>query len=345
MCTGVRPAMNELMAIMNHESHNNPLAGDVFLLKLLFNLYEECDIIKSDDRNRNQDVNTTTSTFGTPDQIGIRLEDIVEAVSCASCSVEEQMKMNKLGNKIVQYFFDSFKKKDLSFDRPLAKSKSQNDNLERELKGNATELRNVGLRSGKLTYNYYGEVAKTAVLKSKRESDAVKFGFPLPYSHLSHLGSTNINMDTDTDRDRDTIAKKNGARSFDTDGDDSVTSQSLFLGGRSEWSEHSFHQGNLGNERENNMHRLTFDYEIESEDAYNQGLKDLKAEKFLSYPRLRSIKKYPKISQNELINCICNIYPEVLEEFSDQTKKFRCNFILSTTTFFKINYYISIHNS
>ena len=338
--------MNELMAIMNHESHNNPLAGDIFLLKLLFNLYEECDIIKADDMRSNQDQNLsiTTSTFGTPDQIGIRLEDIVEAVSCASCSIEEQMKMNKLGNKIVQYFFDGIKKKDLSFDRPLAKSKPRNDYLERELKENAAELRNSGLRSGKLTYNYYGEVAKTADLKSKREKDAVKFGFPLPYSHLSHLGSTNININTNTDND--TIAKKDGARSFDTDGDDSVTSQSLFLGGRSEWSEHSFHQENLGNERENTVHRLAFDDEFESEEACNQGLKDLKAEKFLSYPKLRSIKKFPKISQNELINCICNIYPEVLEEFSNQTKKYRFNFILffPRHNLFKIIDYILTHN-
>ena len=99
LCAGARPAMNDLMAIMSKGKSGSGcgsvFSAEIFLLKMIFNFYEECDGL----------VLSQGQGHGQADQ-GIRMEDFVEAFSCCCCSVDEQLAIASLVNRVVQHFFD-----------------------------------------------------------------------------------------------------------------------------------------------------------------------------------------------------------------------------------------------
>ena len=106
VCAGSKPAMMDLMANINSELHSQPHAGEVFLLKLMIGFYEECDGFV--------DNNVVPVAAGQPDKKGIRLEDIVELLSCCACSLEEQIRITEMAGRVVQHFFDTLRNTDIT---------------------------------------------------------------------------------------------------------------------------------------------------------------------------------------------------------------------------------------
>ena len=80
LCAGLRPAMNELKALLNkamskEKSRHHPCDGEIFLLRLMMNMYEECDGVQSMEDPR------VSGGGGAVEAKGIRLEDIPETGS------------------------------------------------------------------------------------------------------------------------------------------------------------------------------------------------------------------------------------------------------------------------
>jgi hypothetical protein len=97
--------MMDLMANINPALHSQAHSGEVLLIKLMLGFYEECDGF--------QDMNVPVGP-GKANKKGIRLEDIVELLSCCACSIDDQIRMTELSGRVVQHFFDILRNEDIT---------------------------------------------------------------------------------------------------------------------------------------------------------------------------------------------------------------------------------------
>ncbi len=88
--------------------HSQSHPGEIFLLKLMMNMYEECDGF--------QENVGVTPVAGKGEHKGIRIEDVVELLSCCCCSIDDQIRMSEYGGRVAQHFFDIHRNADISFD-------------------------------------------------------------------------------------------------------------------------------------------------------------------------------------------------------------------------------------
>eukprot|EP00604_Paraphysomonas_vestita_P000081 CAMPEP_0174824534 /NCGR_PEP_ID=MMETSP1107-20130205/35260_1 /TAXON_ID=36770 /ORGANISM="Paraphysomonas vestita, Strain GFlagA" /LENGTH=343 /DNA_ID=CAMNT_0016052339 /DNA_START=378 /DNA_END=1405 /DNA_ORIENTATION=+ len=117
LMVGNRPAMSILMSQLTRDPDNVDKTGNVFILRLLHGLYEDCNggvveqAISSLDKN---------SQFGEAlnipksEGVGIKLEDIGELLSAACSCLEDEIEMQKLASEVVQVLFEEGQKKDLA---------------------------------------------------------------------------------------------------------------------------------------------------------------------------------------------------------------------------------------
>ena len=90
--------MMNLMADINPQFHSQSHPGEIFILKLMLSLYEECDGFQE-----NVGVKPVSGKMA---RKGIRIEDIIELLSCCCCSIDDQIRMADHGGRVAQHFFD-----------------------------------------------------------------------------------------------------------------------------------------------------------------------------------------------------------------------------------------------
>ena len=103
-----KPAMMNLMADINPDFHSQTHPGELFLLRLMLSLYEECDGFQE-----NVGVKPVSGKIA---EKGIRIEDIIELLSCCCCSIDDQIRMADHGGRVAQHLFDIHMNEDISFD-------------------------------------------------------------------------------------------------------------------------------------------------------------------------------------------------------------------------------------
>ena len=330
LVAGTRPAMTELMALVNKGKNlNSKFSSEQFLLRLIFNMYEECD----------GSVAGETIADGQNNK-GIRMEDIVEALSCCSCSVDEQIRISNIGNKIVQYFFEKLRNADISYDEEAEDVKSAMGDYKTDDNIEANEDFDVhgGLispaMSGPLTKDFYGRVTRTATAQQRIRDATHKWGLPLPTAHLNYLRERQSRDLVDQHQHNLEIQYRQQLRqqqsvAADLAVQDSISVQdghsvttvataerSLFPGGQSVWTETP--------SQEFSSYAKSADRNKPASSIFDtKDTQKLSADKFLRYSKLRSIRTFPKIPQQDILACLNDLYPEVLVEFSRQVQRFR----------------------
>jgi hypothetical protein len=92
--------------------------SEIFVLRLIHGLYEDCE--GGVQHQIDEDV--------APLPVGMRIEDIVEALGVCSCSIDDEMMMETAAEQFIQTLFDDFQKSDLIFD-PDTKVDYPDDNI------------------------------------------------------------------------------------------------------------------------------------------------------------------------------------------------------------------------
>jgi hypothetical protein len=137
LMVGNRPAMSFLMAQLTRDPDNIDKTGNVFLLRLLHGLYEDCDggvveqAISSMERpsfssaavstsgqgkGQSQDKGQSQAALNVPrtEGAGVKLEDVAELLCAACSSLEEEIEMQRLAEEAVQVLFEEGQRKDLA---------------------------------------------------------------------------------------------------------------------------------------------------------------------------------------------------------------------------------------
>lgn len=144
LITSARPAMQHLVSILNKASEKKKeqqrkknadidalsekkkakkscpdyinYETEIFVLRLIHGLYEDCE--GGVQQQIDEDV--------APLPVGMRIEDIVEALSVCSCSIDDELMMETAAEQFIQKLFDDFQKSDIIFD-PDIKVDCQDD--------------------------------------------------------------------------------------------------------------------------------------------------------------------------------------------------------------------------
>lgn len=149
---GSKPAMMNLMADINPQFHSQSHPGEIFILKLMLSLYEECDGFQE-----NVGVKPVSGKMA---RKGIRIEDIIELLSCCCCSIDDQIRMADHGGRVAQHFFDVHMNDDISFD-PEKNKKVPLGAANKAVQDAAFEA--AAKRTDKPTPEKYGPYSKDAV--------------------------------------------------------------------------------------------------------------------------------------------------------------------------------------
>mmetsp|Transcript_2249 Transcript_2249/g.4047 ORF Transcript_2249/g.4047 Transcript_2249/m.4047 type:complete len:987 (-) Transcript_2249:87-3047(-) len=119
LMAGNRPAMSILMTNICRDPDKVDGSGNVFLLRLLHSLYEDCDggvveeiasTMEKDPQKCMQMAKPNSNTG-----LGIKLEDVPEILSVCATNLEEETEIKELAMEVVQVLYEYGKKQDEAF--------------------------------------------------------------------------------------------------------------------------------------------------------------------------------------------------------------------------------------
>ena len=146
---------------------------------------------------------------------GIRLEDIPELLSVCACSIEDEIIVTELSNRVVQFFFEKFRNSDIDSISDITAKQFRQQQQQQQLEEEDEPVHVP------LSVDYYGRLTKTPQYLRRTGSIATRLGLPMPTDHLKYLQQEN---------------REEPSASGSVGGEGS-SQRSLFLGGQSMWSE------------------------------------------------------------------------------------------------------------
>ncbi len=98
------------VSLASQTSEAKKIQNDIFIFRLIHSLYEDCD--------GGVDAN---ARGGETKGIGMRLTDVVEALSCCCCSAADELAMEEASTEFIQYLYDLGQKDDIiHFNNPTS---------------------------------------------------------------------------------------------------------------------------------------------------------------------------------------------------------------------------------
>jgi len=364
LIAGSRPAMAQLIGLLSEDTRYFKFAGEIVVIKLIHYLYEQCEGGKKhdamyhnkEDAFRKVAVSQSEMLTGT-DGVGMRITDIMEALSCCVTTVTDAVLMEDTVQEVVQVLFDDGQLKDIvggSIYKELLKENGSTAAL--HLHGDDDDATSVASGVGSL--GSYGISSKSrsvilatgeySLLSSSRDrqrsigdmnsmismSTGTRTGLPGDPDYLHSIAAENQRTSTEKSwrlksgqrRQWQASLKERVDGSFDETKGFTGPDGTVFYGGESQWSDASSTGGGMFGNSKSTTKRSGAKFGrsgaslASSTNSLGRSIPD--ASVVLKHQNLRAVKHIPRITKLDLVAAMMKL-PRPIAEFSRQVHKFR----------------------